>query len=114
LKLSESEDLGYIGMNDTIAQNVTLLFPPLPLVEEPKDKDEKPKATNVIKIILKQRAGSTSTAPTYKLKVTRFCEGTVPEWISFRKVIAELWRQNSLVIRRIGLQTSAPFCAEIC
>jgi hypothetical protein len=45
---------------------------------------------------LKQRAGSTATAPTYKLKVTRFCEGTVSEWISFRKAIAELWLQNGI------------------
>jgi hypothetical protein len=34
------------------------------------------------------------TAPTYKLEVTRFCEGTVLEWIDFRKAIAELWRQK--------------------
>jgi hypothetical protein len=45
---------------------------------------------------LKQRAGSTSSAPTYQLKVSRFCEGTVSEWISFRKAIAELWKQNGL------------------
>jgi hypothetical protein len=61
LKLSESKDLGYIGMKDT-----TFLVPPLPLVEEPKDKDEKLKATGLIEFILKQRAGSTSSAPTYK------------------------------------------------
>jgi hypothetical protein len=90
LKLSESEDLGYIGMNDMIPKKVTFLVPPLPLVEEPKDKNDKPKATDVIKFILKQQAGSNSTAPTYKLKSTRFCEGTVAEWISFRRAIAEL------------------------
>ena len=67
--------MGYIGMNDTIQKKTAFLVPPLPLVEEPKDKDEKPKATNIIKFLLKQRAGSTATAPTYKLKVTRFCKG---------------------------------------
>jgi hypothetical protein len=78
LKLSESEDLGYIGMNDTIQKKATFLISPLPLVEEPKDKDEKPKATGLIEFILKQeRAGSTTSAPTYKLKVSRFCKGTV-------------------------------------
>jgi hypothetical protein len=77
LKLSESEDLGYIGMNHTIPKKTTFLVPPLSLVEEPKDKDENPKATNVIEFVLKQRAGSTSTAPTYKQKVMRFCKGTV-------------------------------------
>jgi hypothetical protein len=67
------------------------------LVEVAKDKDEKPKkATDVIKFMLKQRAGSTATAPTYKLKVTRFCEGTVAEWIDFWKAISELWRQNCI------------------
>ena len=47
--------------------------------------------------MLKQRAGSSAKAPTYKLKVTRFCEGTVFEWIEFHKAIAELWRQNSII-----------------
>jgi hypothetical protein len=47
LKLSESEDLGYIGMNETIQKKATFLFSPLPLVEEPKDKEEKPNATDV-------------------------------------------------------------------
>ncbi len=92
----ESEDLGYIGMNESIPKKTLYLIPPLPLVEDAKDKDEKPKATDVIKFLLKQRAGSTATAPTYKLKVTRFCEGTVSEWIDFRKAISELWRQNGI------------------
>jgi hypothetical protein len=72
------------------------LLPPIPLVEETKEKDEKPNATDVIEFLLKQWAGSTATAPTYKLKVTRFCEGTVLEWISSRKAITELWLQNSI------------------
>ena len=92
----ESEDLGYIGMNESIPKKTLYLIPPLPLVEDAKDKDEKPKATDVIEFVLKQRAGSTATAPTYKLKVTRFCEGTVSEWIDFRKAISELWRQNGI------------------
>jgi hypothetical protein len=71
LKLSESENLDYIGMNNTIQKKATFLFLPLPLVEEPKDKEEKPKATDLIEFILKQQAGSTSSAPTYKLKVLR-------------------------------------------
>jgi hypothetical protein len=77
--------LGYIKMNDMIPKKTTFLVPPLPLVEGAKDKDEKPKAMDVIKFVLKQRAGSTTTAPNYKLKVTRFFEGTVVEWIDFEK-----------------------------
>jgi hypothetical protein len=99
--------LGYIGMNDTIQKKTAFLVPPLPLVEEPKDKDEKPKATDIIEFILKQRAGSTATAPTYKLKVSRFCEGTVTEWIAFRKAIAELWKQN-------GITNAPDRVASIC
>jgi hypothetical protein len=53
LKLSESEDLGYIGMNETIQKKATFLVSSLPLVEEPKDKDEKPKATDLTEFILK-------------------------------------------------------------
>ena len=83
-------------MNETIPKKTMFLVPPIPLVEETKDKDEKPNATDVIEFLLKQRAGSTATAPTYKLKVTRFCEGTVSEWITFRKAIAELWLQNGI------------------
>jgi hypothetical protein len=90
----ESEDLGYIGMNVTIPKRTMFLILPIPLVEETKDKEEKLNATDVIKFLLKQQAGSTATAPTYKLKVSRFCKGTVTEWISFRKAIAELWLQN--------------------
>jgi hypothetical protein len=88
-------------MNDTIMKKTMFLVPPIPLVEETKDKDEKPNATDVMEFLLKQRAGSTATAPTYKLKVFRFCKGTVLEWISFRKAIAELsyerrWMDTSM------------------
>ena len=83
-------------MNNNIPKKTMFLIPPLPLIEETKDKDEKPKATEVIEFLLKQRAGSSGKASTYKLKVTRFCEGTVSEWIKFREAIAELWRQNSI------------------
>jgi hypothetical protein len=92
----ESKDLGYIGMNDTIPKKTMFLVPSLPLVEETNDKEEKPKATVIIEFLLKQRTGSTATAPTYKRKVSRLCEGTVLEWISFRKAIAELWLQNGM------------------
>jgi hypothetical protein len=64
LKLSESEDLGYIGINKTIQKKTTFLVLPFPFFEEDKDKDEKPKATDVIEFLLKQRAGSNATAST--------------------------------------------------
>jgi hypothetical protein len=76
LKLSKSKDLGYIGMKERIVpKKVSFLIPPLPLVEEATHKDNKKrKATNVINFILKQRAGSTPTGATYKVKVTRFAK----------------------------------------
>jgi hypothetical protein len=72
-------------MKDMIPKKTTFLVPPLPLVEGGKDKDQKPKATNVIQYVLEKRAGSTTTAPTYKVEVTSFCKGTVAEWIDFLK-----------------------------
>jgi hypothetical protein len=62
-------------MNKTICKKTTFLVPPLPLVEQAKDKDEKPKATDVIEFLLKQRAGSNATASTYTLKVKGFVKG---------------------------------------
>ena len=96
-RIRESEDLGFYettsNMSETIPRKSSYLHPPLSLSE---DVVEKPKTTDLIEFILKQRAGSTATAPSYKIKVARFCEGTVAEWIEFRKAIAELWRQNGL------------------
>jgi hypothetical protein len=63
------------------------------LVKEAKDKDEKRKATNLIEFVLKERVGNRAAAPTYKLKVIRFCKGTAVEWIDFHK---ELLRQNGI------------------
>jgi hypothetical protein len=64
LKLLESEDLGYIGINETIRKKTTFLVPPFPVVKEDKDKAEQPKATDVIKFLLKQRADSNAIAST--------------------------------------------------
>jgi hypothetical protein len=64
LKLSESEDLGYIEINERIRKKTTFLVPPFPVVKEDKDKDEKPKATGVIEFLLKQRADSNATRST--------------------------------------------------
>jgi hypothetical protein len=75
LKLSESEDLGYIRINETIRKKTRFLVPPFPFVKEDKDKDKKPKTTGVIKFLLKQRADTNSTASTYALKVKGFAKG---------------------------------------
>jgi hypothetical protein len=77
---------------DTIPRKTLFLIPPLPLIED--EEAEKAKTTDIIEFTLKQRAGSSATGSTYKLKVTRFCKGTVSEWINFRKAIKEVWKQN--------------------
>jgi hypothetical protein len=80
-------------MDETIPKKGAFLVPALPLIEEIADKA---KATDVIEFLAKLRAGSTSTGPTYKVKVQRFNEGTVSKWIAVRKSIKELWEQNSI------------------
>jgi len=80
-------------MDETIPKKRDFLVPALPLIEEVADKA---RSTDVIEFLAKQRAGSTATGPTYKVKVQRFNEGTVGEWIAIRKAIKELWVQNSL------------------
>jgi hypothetical protein len=93
-RLKESQNLGYFGMDEMIPKKKIYLVPPLPLVEETQEDGLK---TETIEFLLKQRAGGTSTSPSYKLKVQRFCEGTVGEWIAVRKAIKELWTQNSIL-----------------
>ena len=97
LKKAESESLGYYreeeDMNDTIPRKAMFLVAVLPLIEEIR---EKPKSTEIVQFLLKQRAGSTGTGHTYKLNVVRFCDGTVGEWLEVRKAISEQWIQNSI------------------
>ena len=89
----ESLNSEIFDMNDTIPKKRDFLVPALPLIEEVADKA---KATEVIEFLAKQRAGSTATGPTYKVKVKRFNKGTVSKWIAVRKSIKELWDQNSI------------------
>ena len=78
---------------ESIPKKHTYLVPAMTLIEETVDKDT---TRDVIEFLVKQKAGSGSTAPAYKLKVARFNEGTVEEWIRVRKAISELWRQNAI------------------
>ena len=94
LRVKESLDLGYWKMDETIPKKRDFLVPALPLIEEVA---EKAKSTDVIEFLAKQRAGSNTSGPTYKVKVQHFNEGTVSEWIAIRKAIKELWIQNNIV-----------------
>ena len=101
----ESEDLGWLGEMDTIPRKTSFLIPPLPLIED--EEAENAKTTDIIEFTLKQKAGSSSTGSTYKLKVNRFCEETVSEWIDFRKAIKEVWKQN-------GISSPSDHVANLC
>jgi hypothetical protein len=79
-------------MNETIPKKAAHTVAILPLLEE---EQEKARATDMIEFSLQQRAGAKS-GPSYKVKVRRFCEGTVGQWIDIRKSIAELWTQNGI------------------
>ena len=81
-------------MDEMIPKKQDFLVPALPLI---KEVAEKAKTTDVIEFLAKQRSGSTVNGPTYKVKVQRFNEGTVSEWIAIRKAIRELWAQNNIV-----------------
>jgi hypothetical protein len=51
-----------------------------------------------------------ATAPScYKLKVQRFCKGTVGEWIAVRKANKELWQQNIIISQADLIAISVPF-----
>jgi hypothetical protein len=80
-------------MEDTIPKKRDFLVPSLPLIEEVADKA---RATDVIEFLAKQRHDSKGNGPTYKVKVQRFNDGTVSEWIAVRKSIKELWAQNNI------------------
>ena len=93
---AESEDLGFYDnstMNNKIPRKAAILVAVFPLVDEIR---EKPKSTEVVQFVLKQRAGRNATSPSYKLNVVRFNDGTVGEWLEVRKAIAEQWTQNSI------------------
>ena len=101
----------YEDMDNPVPKKIAFLVPPLPLIEE---AEEDSKSTDVIEFLLKQRAGSGATAPSYKLKVHRFQEGTVGQWIAVHISISELWVQNSLVSQTDRLANiKAILCGEL-
>jgi hypothetical protein len=53
--------------------------------------------TELVQFVLKVRAGSAVSAPTYKRKVARFTCGTPAEWIAVLEALEEIFAQNSVV-----------------
>jgi hypothetical protein len=82
-------------MEKTIPKKNSYLTPCLPL--EASDKEGKKEESDYVMFTLKVRAGQTGTsAPSYKMKVTKFEDGTPTEWIDVMNALEEIWKQNSL------------------
>lgn len=71
------------------------LQPIISLVQEslPSIKEDK---TKWIQLDLKVKAGSGTSAPSYKKNIRVFEDGTPQQWIYFHHDLAEIWRQNAV------------------
>jgi hypothetical protein len=82
-------------MEKTIPRKSLYLTPCLPL--EASDKEDKKEESDYVTFTLKVRAGQRGTsAPSYKMKVAKFEDGTPTEWIEVINALEEIWKQNSL------------------
>ena len=82
-------------MEKTIPKKNSYLTPCLPL--EASDTGDKKEESDYVTFTLKVRAGQTGTsAPSYKMKVAKFEDGTATEWIEVMNALEEIWKQNSL------------------
>ena len=82
-------------MEKTIPRKNSYLTPCLPL--EASDTGDKKEESDYVTFTLKVRAGQTGTsAPSYKMKVAKFEDGTATEWIEVMNALEEIWKQNSL------------------
>jgi hypothetical protein len=83
-------------MEKTTPKKIPFLTPCLPL--EASEKEDKKEESEYVTFTLKKvRAGTGSTAPSYKMKVAKFEDGTPAEWIDVLDALEEIWKQNSMV-----------------
>jgi hypothetical protein len=82
-------------MEKTIPKKIPFLTPCLPL--EASDKEDKKEESEYVTFTLKVRARTGSTAPSYKMKVAKFEDGTPAEWIDVLVALEEIWKHNSMV-----------------
>jgi hypothetical protein len=83
-------------MEKTIPKNIPSLTPCLPL--EASDVENKKEESDYVTFTLKVRAGTGSTAPSSKMKVAKFEDGTPAEWIDVINALEEVWKHNSMVM----------------
>jgi hypothetical protein len=81
-------------MEKTIPKNIPFLTPCLP--PEASDVEDKKEESDYVTFTLKVRAGTGSTAPSYKMKVAKFEDGTPAEWIDVVNALEEVWKRNSM------------------
>jgi hypothetical protein len=82
-------------MEKMIPKKNSFLTPRLPL--EASDKEDKKEESDYVTFILKVRAGQTGTsAPSYKMKVAKFEDGSPTEWIEVMNALEEIWTKNAL------------------
>jgi hypothetical protein len=82
-------------MEKTIPKKIPILTPCLLL--EASDKEDKKEESDYVTFTLKVRAGTGSMAPSYKMKVAKFEDGTPAEWIAdVVNALEEIWKQNSM------------------
>ncbi len=51
-----------------------------------------------VQFTLKVRAGSASSAPTYKMKIAQFASGSPTEWIEVLETLEEIFLENGLTL----------------
>ena len=74
---------------------ISTLEPIIPLILK-KSGDQTYQRDKFISFELRARAGQRNDAPTYKKQVKLFDQGTPQEWIDVRRVLTEIWSQNSI------------------
>jgi hypothetical protein len=81
-------------MEKAIPKNIPFLTPCL-LLEASDDEDNK-EESDYVTFVLKVRAGTGSTAPSYRMKVAKFEDGTPAEWIDVVNALEDILKQNSM------------------
>jgi hypothetical protein len=81
-------------MEETIPKKIPFLTPCLPL--EASDVEDTREESDYVTSVLKVRAGTGSTAPSYRMKIAKFEDGTPAEWIDVVNALEEIWKQNSM------------------
>ena len=109
LRVKESLDLGYFGMDETIPKKRDFLVPALPLIEEVA---EKAKTTDVIEFLAKQRSGSTVSGPTYKVRCSASTKELLANGSQSARQYASYGHRTTSWASRIESRTSVRFSAE--